>query len=302
MDTRLLCTVFTARKPDWTRFRGASYCGVATHDPLEQALFAHMLARSAPLSRLPAWLRMYIAMLACSGRFPATTPRMLRLVCKADRDCERLIVAARISKQLRRLFTCVPRGCSLWRLYHSWTYDVALAVGAVPIQKTMGLGTDPCAARLTVADRLHVRGFTRLHVMKSFAAARPAYFPTAALIQDWAQRLRKEFGSDTFSRTMAQITECTRRSNVLIEHQVLRGNAINIKKDTGCLDLVTQHVDAAALYHKKMYLANVQHVLLDLAARLYVQLNRLGLNAAERDYVYMLSADEHDDHDPACSG
>eukprot|EP00961_Rhodomonas_salina_P079767 1071962-Rhodomonas_salina.1 len=49
--TKLFLTVFTTSFPEWRRFRGAWYCGTATHDPLEQALLAAALARS-PLGAL----------------------------------------------------------------------------------------------------------------------------------------------------------------------------------------------------------------------------------------------------------
>ncbi len=223
---------------------------------------------------------------------------MLQLVCRKDDNCARLIGAARASAQLRRLFDCVPRGCTLWRLYRSWTYEVACAAGCIPAQQTIAFGTDPRATKLSTVNRLHVRGFTRLGVLHARPSARPAYIPTAARIQSWADQVQRECDSDAFVNTATQLMQHTHRSNVLIEHEVLRGGAICINKDAGCLKLVEQHTEAAILYHKRLYLASVQHTLLQLAARLYVRLNRLGLNAAERDYLFMLHAAEHDDTPP----
>ena len=290
----LLHSVFTARYPEWNRFRGAWYRGVATHDPLEHALVAHMLSRASLLPELPHWVRMYIARLACSGEFPSSKTHVLRSVCKVDAACTRLLHAACLSMQLRRLFNCIPRGCTLWGLYRSWTHEVACAIGAIPVQRTISLGTDPCAASLATANRLHIRGFECLGFLYARPAVRPAYIPTAAQVQSWTQQLQNECSRDAVLNTAAHLTEQGRRSDMLIQHEVYRGGAIPYKKDMGCFDLVLQHTETTALYYKKMYLATVQHTLLELAARLYVRVNRLGLNAAERDYFFMLSAAEHD--------
>ena len=78
----LLRSVLTVAHPVWARFRGAEYAGTAAHDPLEQNLLAHIVARACP--RLSRALALHIARLACTPRaFPSTPAvRVLRLVCR----------------------------------------------------------------------------------------------------------------------------------------------------------------------------------------------------------------------------
>ncbi len=57
--------------PEWWQFRGATYEGLASHDPLEQCLLTPMLAQSTVFKQLPATLRKTIARMACMPCFPS---------------------------------------------------------------------------------------------------------------------------------------------------------------------------------------------------------------------------------------
>ena len=62
----------------------------------------------------------------------------------------------------------------------------------------------------------------------------------------------------------------------------------------GSTALVKKATDFCSSLYKKLYLSLTEKHILKLASQLYTLLYGLGLNAAERDYVFMLNATEHD--------
>ena len=63
----------------------------------------------------------------------------------------------------------------------------------------------------------------------------------------------------------------------------------------GSTALVDKAADFCAALYKKLYLSLTEQHILAIASQLYTSLYTLGLNAAERDYVFMLNAKEHTD-------
>eukprot|EP00961_Rhodomonas_salina_P265401 3587704-Rhodomonas_salina.1 len=80
-----------------------------------------------------------------------------------------------------------------------------------------------------------------------------------------------------------------RRNRVRLEHAILRGSGPLRAVDTADRDAIVRQFD-------RVQSTLVQGQLLQTATHLYSELYALGLNAAERDYAFMLSADEHFSH------
>ena len=288
-----LFSAFGTAYPDWGAFRGAWYDGRATHDPREQALVADMLTKSTTLPPLPAWVRLHIARLACCApRRGLSSPRVpaLRLVCKPSDAGRRLLATYLLSKQLRRLFDSIPLGASLWTLYHTWTAEVAAAVRATDGRNRRAC-LDACSPVLSRYNRLLLRGLHRLDPRGVSKYYRPAYVPSAGLVRDWASEVSAESGWDAMSRVAARVHANFQWSKGMIAAHILAGTG-----GGGCTSsLILENTRQCTEMYSKLNTALVQEQLLQEAATLYNSLYSLGLNSAERDYFFMVSASEHSD-------
>lgn len=288
-----LLTCFTSAFPDWGRFRGASYNGVATHDPLEQCLLANMLARSRTFRRLPLHVRLIIARAACVACLPSPKVQRLRLVCRPSADARRLASAVLLSTQLRRLLDSIPHQSSLWRMYREWTHDVAFAVGCKGGEAMFGLGRSPKAPALAQKNRLHLRGFSRLDARTAFINARPAYLPSAAKLAEWTRVLAEESGREMLLRQASHVHREMNTSCELVDRRIRYGASQAWKGDDGCASLITENAAKWMQFSKRVHECVLQERILRIASDLYAQIYALGLNAAERDYFFMLTAGEH---------
>lgn len=284
-----LFAVYTAAYPDWGAFRGAWYDGRATHDPREQNLVANMLSRSSVLPGLPPWVRMYIARLACSAAPCIASPRVpcLRLVCRPDEAGTRLLSAHLLSKRMRRMFASIPENSSMHRLYHAWTAGIAAAVQADDGSNKVAC-LDPCSPVLSTRNRLRIRGFDSLDPRCVDRQSRPAYVPGVGVVREWACTLAVESGWDAMSRLAASVHTAFLHSKGAIREQIMTG------RGGACTSsLIEANTQKCSDMYSKLNIALIQEQILQTAVQLYSELYSLGLNAAERDYFYMVSAAVH---------
>ena len=119
------------------------------------------------------------------------------------------------SVQIRRLLDSIPRGGPLWKLYVSWTWDVACLVNCCRAEQTLYIcNTGTC---LSSANRLHLRGFGRLDARKARVHSRPAYLPSAAKLAEWGALLEKNTCVDQKLQIATQIREHFQQTHALFE-------------------------------------------------------------------------------------
>ena len=288
---KLLFTTFTIQFPQWERFRGAHYDGRATHDPLEENLVSNLLNKGTLGRHLPLNVRQYIGRLTSHTNFKSSRVKILRKVCVSDCDGKRLWKARLYSKQIRRLLDSIPCEGALHKLYTSWTWDVACLVNCSRVEQTLYMGSDMLSASLTHVDRLHVRGFKQLDARDAHVHSRPAYLPSAAKLAEWSAILEKETSMNKKLQIGIQIKEHFKTTHALFEAHAIYGRPM---RAGGGTTLINKAAEYCAALHKKLLLSLTEEHILILASQLYTSLYALGLNASERDFVFMLNADrEH---------
>eukprot|EP00961_Rhodomonas_salina_P122829 1654383-Rhodomonas_salina.1 len=292
-----LFTVFTNRFPDWSRFRGAQYCGRATHDPLAQNLIVNMLLRGSA-THLPRDALMSIARYVLTGE-GLVSPRLpvLLKVCKPDACGNRLCKAAALSRRVRRAIQTIPQGCSLWDMYQTWTRNVAECSGANDHTEILySVPEDPCDFSISSVNRLTIRGLTKEKLDYKILQrrfARPAYIPSAAQFSDWMQLLETQAGKDNMIRLSERLKESLDRNLNCIDRHIDSGDILCIHEAGGCIGLQQQCLKQCVEAYSTLYCAMIQQRILKNIADLYTKLYLLGLNDAERDWFYMMNPDEH---------
>ena len=207
----LLFTVFTTQYPEWGRFRGGHYDGRATHDPLGENLVSNFLSKSIFGRLLPLNVRQLI------GRLTGSRVKLLQQVCVSDCDGKRLWKACLYSKQIRRLLDSIPPEGTLWKLYTSWTWDLACLVKCSSVEQTMYIKNDPCSPQLSHVNRLHLRGFKKLNAREEQVHSRPAYLPSSSKLSEWDTLLEQESGMDQKLQIALQIREHFQQTHALFE-------------------------------------------------------------------------------------
>lgn len=222
-NNAVLFSTFNPRFPEWTRFRGATYTGVATHDPLAQNLVTNMLARG-DCSCLSREVLMRIAYFATDDNGLHSKRRKLySSVCRADENGKRLRKAAVLSAQIRRLLDTIPPNIPIGMCYRAWTAEIANYLCIIrPNKLAQARAEDPRHASHTDNNRLFISGLTHdLLKNKSLEdETRPAYLPNADTFYQWCVETHKNNDPARIHRMAEQIDESTNKATLMLQRYV----------------------------------------------------------------------------------
>ena len=123
--------------------------------------------------------------------------------------------------------------------------------------------------------------------------SRPAYLPSAAKLAEWSAILEKETSMNKKLQIGIQIKEHFKTTHALFEAHAIYGRPM---RAGGGTTLINKAAEYCAALHKKLLLSLTEEHILILASQLYTSLYALGLNASERDFVFMLNADRELDN------
>lgn len=297
-QNEILFTTMNPRFPEWGRFRGAEYTGLATHDPLAQNLAAGMLSRGA-LHWAPREVLRRIAFFASndSGLVSARTSTYSR-VCRPDRDGQRLLSAARLSRKLRRLLRAIPPELPLGQRYRYWTERVAECLCIIrPPKVTVLCPRDPTDPRHSSNNRLFLRGLDeRLlgHKDVSFET-RPAYLPNAATFAQWCACVRDRNDPERLLRFAEQIDRHSKDTVLMLTQYIRQGKHSKTFRDSehGCSVHIQENLNRSFKLQQEIQEARFEAHVVQMGADLYSAIAKIGLNGAERDWFYMLNPDQH---------
>lgn len=285
----ILFSVFNPRFPEWDGFRGAQYDGRPTHDPLAQNLAMNMLRKSI-LHDLPHTVLLRIAFLAASGHglVSPNTP-LYAHVCSPDNDGRRLLAAANLALQLRRLLALLPPDHALGREYRAWTGRVAKSLD-FPAKREYAemCPRDKTDKRYTTVNRLFVFGGEG---GPDPATKRPAYIPCPQTFAEWHKTANDECSSTRIMNATEQVAKNNERTAHALQRYVQTG-----RKRLKC-EYKLNHSNSTSLAlstAKWMQMLHFNKTAAETGARIYAALMRLGLSGAERDWVAFITPDTHD--------
>lgn len=295
-------TIMTVPHPKWERFRGATYDGRATHDPIAQNMVANMLRRGRA-SHFPPAVLLQIAFYASndSGLHSKKMP-LYHATCRPDIDGKRMLKAFQLSRMLRRMLTSIPHNFPIATRYHKWTYYIARAENLVqPGCIATVCNHDPQSIQQTTTNRLLIRGLSK-HLLDGSSItkeSRPAYFPTFTEFDKWCNEALYENTEDRILTHAQQINEQHKKLERMMDQYILKNRHEDefALSRMGCTKLVRENLHAIEMLQQRIQKSRFESRIRKWGASIYTAINILQLNKAERDWFYMISPNQHDFHD-----
>lgn len=299
VENTILFSTINARFPEWNKFRGAIYSGLATHDPLAQNLVFNMLQRGK-MKIIPETCLLQIAHFASTDS-GLSSPKMyvFRQVCRANADGERLFEAFHLSRKLRRLLKTIPKHYKLDLLYREWTKKIADCLSLIcPPQLTLLCPCDAYDRSLSTVNRLYVRGLCCELLSRDSVRyeTRPAYLPNAAQFEQWCFASKPEEAMDRIARLAEKIERKSEDAMLAVTQYISKGKyAKEVKNDEKWAQR-QWHEDSSQIKEIYNVIQEMKYnkQVAEIGSQIYLSISKLGLNAAERDWFYMLNADQHD--------